>query len=243
MRDTKTENYDRILIAAIAVLVPTIPILTDLVAIPGSPEQRGSLSGYYYTSLRDPFVGISCALAALLIAHRLGERSVDNRLTTLAGIGALTLALFPTIPPAHTQYKALPALVQRRLGENFVGDLHVAGASLMLVSMVALTLVQAARQGRLPRTGRCSPQFWQGYHLACAVLMLAAGGYTLVHAWIGVSGRDASMVYSESLAVVAFAFSWFALGLPAHTVRVPSPASVDNRDAVRRPLAERHGVM
>jgi len=53
-----------------------------------------SMSGSYYTHMRNVFVGSMCAIGVFLIGYR--RSRVDNWLSTFAGILALLVALFPT---------------------------------------------------------------------------------------------------------------------------------------------------
>lgn len=227
IRHLKAEHYERLLVGGMALVVPTLMIVADLITVPGSPTERGSLSAYYYSPLRDVFVGGACALGALLIAHRIAERSVENLLTTVGGVGAIVVALFPTSRPPGMPRLPLVAL-QRQLGESAVTAVHTGGASLMLTVLFALTLVYAARQGRLPPTGRWPPHRWRIYHLLCAGVMLAAGVYTLLANGLGVLSQDASLLYSECMAIGGFGLSWVALGLNPRVLRLPRPESVDD---------------
>lgn len=227
IRHLKAEHYERLLVAGMALVVPTLMIVVDLVTVPGSPTGRGSLSAYYHSGLRDVFVGGSCALGALLIAHRIAEHSVENLLSVVAGVGAIITALFPTSRPPRVAHVPLAA-AQRQFGEGTVTDVHTAGAAAMLTALFVLTLVFAVRQGRLPHTGRWSPRSWRTYHLFCAGLMLASGIYALLANGLGVIRTDASLLYSESMAIGGFGLSWLALGFNPRVLRLPRPESVDH---------------
>jgi len=52
---------------------------------------RPSISAYYYTELRNWFVGSMCAFGVFLIAYRLGK--LDNVLATVAGVLAIVVGL------------------------------------------------------------------------------------------------------------------------------------------------------
>jgi hypothetical protein len=54
-----------------------------------------SLSGYYFTSVRNVFVGALCIIAVFLIVYQ-GYNLLDNVITNLAGIFALGVAFCPT---------------------------------------------------------------------------------------------------------------------------------------------------
>ena len=61
-----------------------------------------SMSGYYYTGMRNIFVGALCALGVFLVAYN-GYDDVDRWITNIAGASAIGVALFPTKPaPSRT---------------------------------------------------------------------------------------------------------------------------------------------
>ena len=62
----------------------------------------GSLSGFYYTHMRNLFVGAMCAVGVFFVAYR-GHDKWDDRLTNVAGLAAILIALFPTMPPYYSK--------------------------------------------------------------------------------------------------------------------------------------------
>jgi hypothetical protein len=68
--------------------------------VPTDPRIPGSLSGFYYSHMRGLFVGAMCAMGAFLVAYR-GSGSWDSRLTNVAGLAAICIALSPTMPPTY----------------------------------------------------------------------------------------------------------------------------------------------
>ena len=65
----------------------------------------GSLSAFYYTHMRNLFVGAMCALGIFFAAYR-GYSKWDNRFTNVAGLAAICIALFPTLPPPKLFFTA-----------------------------------------------------------------------------------------------------------------------------------------
>ena len=55
-----------------------------------------SISAYYYSVMRNVFVGILCAIGVFLICYR--YEHLDDLVSTLAGVFAIGVALFPTAP-------------------------------------------------------------------------------------------------------------------------------------------------
>ena len=59
-----------------------------------------SISAYYYTSMRDVFVGVLAAIGVFLFCYR-GPDKKDNFWTNVAGLCAVGIGLFPTEPIYH----------------------------------------------------------------------------------------------------------------------------------------------
>ena len=109
---TKVMDYRalRAVIGGIVILlVPVVYIGNWLIFIrhPGgcfyNPQWiPGSLSGFYYTHMRNLFVGAMCAVGVFFVAYR-GHDRWDDRLTNVAGLAAICIALFPTMPPYYSK--------------------------------------------------------------------------------------------------------------------------------------------
>ena len=56
---------------------------------------KESISAYYHSDLQDIFVGILCVIGAFLFAYK-GYDAWDDRVSHLAGLSAVGVALFPT---------------------------------------------------------------------------------------------------------------------------------------------------
>lgn len=63
-------------------------------------RSNDSISAYYYTGMRDVFVGILFAIGVFLFCYR-GPATQDNLLTNIAGLAAIAIGLFPTDPMYH----------------------------------------------------------------------------------------------------------------------------------------------
>ena len=61
---------------------------------------RGSLSVYYYSGMREVFVGTLAATGVFFVAYKVWERNLENLLSLVAGLSACLIALFPTWPPS-----------------------------------------------------------------------------------------------------------------------------------------------
>ncbi|MDQ1536917.1 MAG: hypothetical protein QOE58_1310, partial [Actinomycetota bacterium] len=83
----------------LAMALPVVLVVGKLLLDGGGIQS--TISGYYYTVMRDYFVGSSCATAILLMCYRYGR--LDNYLSNAAAALSVGLALFPTSPGATSQ--------------------------------------------------------------------------------------------------------------------------------------------
>src|SRR4051794_24247500 len=113
---------ERAIIGFIGVSLPVVIIAGDNLLRTDGPAVRYSLSAYYYSGMRDFFVGSLFAVGLFLITYKVFERSLNNVLTVIGGVAALAVALFPT-DRAPGETAGLTPL-QSRLGESTVSHIH-----------------------------------------------------------------------------------------------------------------------
>lgn len=175
----------------IGTLLPVVLIVGNLIS--STTPRPGSMSGYYYTDMRNVFVGALCALGVFLAAYA-GYDEVDRWITNVAGLGAIGVAFCPTKP-------AIPHL---SVSQQVVGDLHLFFAA---VTFVALGLM-ALRFTKGP-AGPDNP-----IYLGCGITILAcvllAALSNLLPA--SVTAHWPLLFIFEATAVFAFGVSWFVKG-------------------------------
>src|ERR1700744_932378 len=84
----------RVLIGVIAVLLPFALIGINWAIGHGF---QSSLSSYYYTPMRNLFVGSLCAIGVFLVSYD-GYDLADRTITDVAGLCTICIAFFPTAP-------------------------------------------------------------------------------------------------------------------------------------------------
>jgi hypothetical protein len=133
----------------IGTLLPIV-LLVGL-AISSAQSRPDSMSGYYYTDMRNVFVGALCALGAFLGAYD-GYDCVDRWITNVAGFCAIGVAFCPTKPTVCTAgAHACPAasVAQLSTGQQVVGDVHVFFA-VTTFTMLGLMALRFAKGGKTP---------------------------------------------------------------------------------------------
>jgi hypothetical protein len=199
----------RVFVGVLGVSFPFVLVFGDKIAFHGNPFPRGSLSAYYYSGMREVFVGALSAIGVFLIAYKVAERNLDNTLSFVAGFSAIVIPLFPTARPS--QLVQLTPL-QDLLGESVVQEVHFVASAVFLVSLTVMSVFFGKREGaRPPREGSRSPRFWQWFHWSCAGLMAAALVWMSVTALAG--GPSRSALIGQAVSAWAFGASWLMKGL------------------------------
>ena len=112
----------RFAIGVLGLALPFVLVLVEPILFDGQPFPRGSLSAYYYSGMRELFVGVLWAIGVFLVLYKLTEFSWESRLSTLAGFAVVLVALFPTGRPGDGV--SLTPL-QSLLGEATVERIHL----------------------------------------------------------------------------------------------------------------------
>lgn len=195
----------RLVVGILGIAVPVILVLAEPVLFNGQPFPRGSLSAYYYSGMREFFVGSLCAIGVFLITYKVSDRSRENRLSTYAGLAVILVALFPTGRPGE----GVPATpLQNLLGETWVERVHFASAAVFIGSLAVISWYFANRAAGDDRPGR---ELSRRYHRTCAGIIAAALGLAALKGLFG--WPDYGLLVAEVAAVLAFGASWLKKGL------------------------------
>lgn len=187
-------------IGVIALALPPVLAVGRLL-VDGGPWP-GSISAYYYTSMRNVFVGALCALAVFLFSYR--YQRTDNRLSTAAALLALGVALFPTAGPG-------PATT----GESWIRFVHLFCAAGFFVILAVFSLFIFTRTAERPSRRKLERN---RVYVACGATILASLVLAVVNALLGrwVDGYAAqdynALFWLETAAVEAFGVSWLVKG-------------------------------
>jgi hypothetical protein len=178
-------------IGLIGLALPVVLIVGKQIVQGG--DLIGSLSGYYYSDLGNVFVGAMCAVGVFLLAYY-GHDHVDNIVSTVAGLGAIGLALFPTTPgTAPTTW------------DRTSGVLHLTFAAVFFLSLAYFCL-------RLfPHDGEQTPGTGVVYR-TCGVVILAALVLIALTSWLRLVPAWHPALWLESVAVWAFGVAWLVKG-------------------------------
>lgn len=160
-----------------------------------------SISDYYYTSMRNGFVGVMAAVALFLFAY-LGYDPIDRIAGNLGCIFALGVAFFPTTPELQDP--------------DLTGTLHFVFAVLFFATLVFFSLFLFTRTRNVNQMTAQKKKRNTVYHI-CGYIMIACilsmALYFFVfenkYPWLD---QAHPVFFLESLALVAFGGSWLVKG-------------------------------
>lgn len=169
------------------------------------------MSGAYYTSTRDIFVGALCALGIFLIVYRYNR--FNDILGTAAGTCALGVALFPTAPGSGGD-----------AGQQTVSVFHQVFAVALLTAMAAFCLFMYGAPGIKERSYVRRPYLVAGVLILVFMALAAVAAVTEV----GDDWLITPLYLCEWLSVWSFGFAWTgaALSLAADIDRLSRTRAV-----------------
>ena len=183
----------------IGILLPFVLAGVNML-LAGTVILQGSVSGYYYTGVRDVLVGGLCAIGVFLFTYA-GYDKWDKWLTNLAGIFAIGVAFFPTAPqnPSTT--------------DKTIGYVHLTCAALLFVALavIALWLFRKAEPD-VPR--RREKKQRDRVYLVCGIVIAVCVALVPVESLVigAPIAKYEPLFWLESAAVFAFGVAWLVKG-------------------------------
>jgi len=166
------------------------------------PGLESSLSGYYYTDMRDVFVGSLCALGVFFMIYRGYDRR-DAIAGYLACVFAIGAAFFPTTPYMNATSR-----------DELLGMLHATFTVLLFLtfayfSLALFTKTAFEKMPTRPRLQRNIVYRVCGYTILASIFFIFVVTQPEVQT---VVGELKPVFWLESLAMVAFGVSWLTKG-------------------------------
>lgn len=201
---------------AIGVLGVTLPPTLILAWLALGAKVESSISAYYYTPLRDWFVGTLWVIGVFLFFYRYRPRqpgqarskrvsvqtgAADSWLGKAAGLCAVVVALVPTAPPPES--KAVPPTI---------GMLHGAAAAILFLCLALFPLLLFSQS-----RGRRNVYRFLGWTMIALLVLTVAYAFAPAGFKEATAGLRPILIL-ETFLILAFGASWFAKGweLAAH---------------------------
>jgi len=195
-------------VGLLGVALPPLLVFLEPILFDGQPFPRGSLSAYYYSGMREFFVGMLWAIGVFLVLYKIADFSRESRLSSYAGLAVIFVALFPTgRPGARVPFTPLQDLV----GESTVETIHFVAAGVFIATLAPITYYFGREEGKpQARPSRRSRRFWRSFHWTCTGVILLA---LALAAFAGITSEpDKGLLIAEWIAVWAFGASWLMKG-------------------------------
>lgn len=187
---------------AIGLIGMALPVVLIVGVYAMSGDLLSSISGYYYSDLRNVFVGSMTAVGVFLICYR-GLDPLEDTLSWVAGGAAILVANFPTRPADH------PTNMQM-----IWGYVHLASAAVFFLTLAAFCLFLFPRNEKDPLPDPARKRVRNRVYVACGIIIVACLVLTVV---FGMLLEDEMrplrpVLWLEAIAVFAFGVSWFIKG-------------------------------
>lgn len=195
-------------IGFLGILLPFVVVIGSFI-LDNTCLIQDSISDYYYTSMRNVFVGILCAVGLFLISYR-GPEHLDNLLTSLSGVFIILTAFLPTSPTEHIIIHCCPT--SRNV--DCIGIVHLvsAGAFFAILAYMSCFIftkpkdltaatVQKLKRNRIYRV--C------GVIMFLSIVLIAISFIDAIEQFVG---RFPLTLVMETIALFAFGLSWLVKG-------------------------------
>ena len=167
-----------------------------------SPGLQSSVSAYYYTVMRDVFVGSMCALAVFFMSYR-GYEPQDALAGKLTCVFALGVALFPVAPVGSVI-----------VHEKIAGTVHLLCAISFFLTLAyfSLVLFRKTNPAAAPTPRKLQRN---AVYTACGYTILACIALVIVvklDGWDMAHPNLTPVFWLEAVAIEAFGLSWLTKG-------------------------------
>jgi hypothetical protein len=174
----------------------------------GEPGLQGSISGYYYTNMRDFLVGIMSAVALFLISYK-GYEKIDDIVANMSGIFALGMLCFPTAVYSGRVVRVGMFLVDDNISE----PIHMAFGALffLALSFNSIFLFTRRHPGVMGKEKRRRNMIYRSCGIVMITSIVCITVYTFLGRGTSIAAINPVLIF-ESIALLAFGISWLVKG-------------------------------
>ncbi|MFZ1808556.1 MAG: hypothetical protein WAU36_15090 [Cyclobacteriaceae bacterium] len=168
-----------------------------------------SISHYYYTSMREAFVGVLCAVSLFLFTYK-GYNKMDSYAANAAGFFSLMVAVFPTNIIAD--YGGQSAVISI-FDWEIHNAIHLTSAGLFFVTLACMSLFLFTKsdkpksQWSAARKSRNLVYKFSGYIMLLCIVLIGISGPVF-----GVGPTSKITFAMETVALFFFGISWLTKG-------------------------------
>jgi hypothetical protein len=167
-----------------------------------------SISSYYYTNMRDYFVGLLCGFGFFLSTYK-GYERIDNIVTTLSGLFAFGIITFPT--------SFFDGRIQKvgmfQIDSNISGVFHMTFSTLFFLFLAYNSYFLFTKQGdeKITKEKKTRNKIYRicGVIMLISVICIAIYVVFLMNTFIS---KVKPILIFESIALFSFGVSWLVKG-------------------------------
>ncbi len=193
----------------IGILIPVILILGSF-RFGECNKVQPSISHYYYTNVRELFVGALCSVGLFLFCYK-GCSQLDSRSSNCAGFFAIIVAIFPTdiTLPAYDCQTDVISLSKI----PFHGTIHFVAAALFFLTLAFMSIVLFTMSNKQPEDRGEKKIYRNRIYRVCGAIMIGCVACIGVYLKLGrkEEANSFTLVF-ETIALLAFGFSWLTKG-------------------------------
>jgi hypothetical protein len=209
----------------IGVLGAALPLTVMIGGVLAGYEIQDSVSAYYFTNMRDLFVGLLALTGAFLICYR-GFDWKDDWATNFSGACALAAATFPMdcqeLRIVRCDATTRVGTFERLSGTS--GTIHLLSAVLLFISLALISLLLFTKTDQVNPTPE--KKLRNAIYRLCGWGMLAAlGVFAILHVPALASFAPQRLIlYVEIVCLALFGISWLTKGeIPPVADKQPAP--------------------
>ncbi len=192
-------------IGIIGVALPIVLVIGTII-LDGRLEVLDSISAYYYSVTRNIFVGSLWAIGIFLICYR--YEYLDDIVSTVAGVCAIGVSLFPTTPDKATAQQIV------------IGILHGLFAGIFFGTLALMAIFLFTRKNPDPDKVTDRKRLRNKIYLICGITIVVCLVLLILIALVQnlfLSGKPLlqplrPVLVLEWLATWAFGIAWFVKG-------------------------------
>ena len=178
-------------VGLIGILLPFTLMLGFFLIFKGDTIQE-SISHYYYTGMRNVFVGALCAVALFMFYYS-GYDKWDNWAGNVAGFFAIGVAWFPTTEAGSS---------------DLIGKIHFACAAIFFLTLTVFSLFLFTKKGSNPTPQKLTRN---KIYVICGLIMIVCLiAIVIYHNFI--HSESSFVFWAETVALIAFGVSWLTKG-------------------------------
>ena len=194
-------------------IIGILGIGLPIIVVLGSFIQNGfvlgeSISSYYYTNMHDFFVGLLSCVGLFLISYK-GYERIDSITSTISGVLALGISLFPT----STEIIGINKVGIFQLNNKISVYFHLTFASLFFLSMAFISIFLFTRNESNMLTKEKKKRNLVYIVCGCIILfsILCIIVYTAALQNTFIATLKPILIF-ETLSLISFGVSWLVKG-------------------------------